>query len=64
MKAKNQTERSLLELAITKAANEEGLSPASSAEANTNRKQAWSPLEVWRTRVKASAPIRTKPAQI
>jgi hypothetical protein len=53
MKTKNQTEHDLLELAIAKAANEEGF--GSPREAVSVRKQAWSPLEVWRTRVKAPA---------
>ena len=50
MKTKNQTEHHLLELATTKAANEDCLSP------DAVRKQAWSPLEVWRTRVKTPPP--------
>jgi hypothetical protein len=66
MKTKNQTEQNLLELAVAKAANEDGISPASSREnAAPVRKQAWSPLEVWRTRVKTSAPHnRTDSVQI
>ena len=64
MKTKNQAEHSLLELAIATAANEEGLSPATSDDAGKGRKQAWSPLEVWRTRVKASSPPRIDPARI
>ena len=57
MKTKNQTEHRLLELATTNAANEDGISPDTSREASTGvRKQAWSPLEVWRTRVKAPVP--------
>jgi len=66
MKTKNQTEHHLLELAITTAANEDGISPAGSREISTAaRKQAWSPLEVWRTRVKAPAPMnRTESALI
>ena len=55
MKTKNQTEHSLLELAITKAANEDGISPVISREVSSGRKQSWSPLEVWRTRVKAAS---------
>lgn len=52
MKTKNQTEQALLELAaINKAANEDGF-PAAGSPAGA-RKQAWSPKEVWRTRVKA-----------
>ena len=50
MKTKNQTEQDLLELAITKAANEDGF--GSPRDTGSVRKQAWSPLEVWRTRVK------------
>ncbi len=57
MKTKNQTEHRLLELATTNAANEDGISPAASRESSAAvRKQAWSPLEVWRTRVKAPVP--------
>ena len=56
MKTKNQTEHRLLELATTNAANEDGISPAASRESSAAvRKQAWSPLEVWRTRVKVPA---------
>jgi hypothetical protein len=54
MKSKNQTEHSLLELAVAKAANEDGISPAGSRDATPARKPAWSPLEVWRTRVKST----------
>ena len=66
MKTKNQTEQSLLELAITKAANEDGISPPGTREnTQTVRAQAWSPKEVWRTRVKpASHLIRPEPAQV
>ena len=56
MKTKNQTEHHLLELAVANAANEDGISPAA-RDSGAWRKQAWSPLEVWRTRVK------TPPAQ-
>ncbi|HEU4780738.1 MAG TPA: hypothetical protein VFS58_12725 [Steroidobacteraceae bacterium] len=67
MKAKNQTGQNLLELATT-AANEDGISPATRENAAPARKQAWSPLEVWRTRVKTPAPAtsrsRTETAQI
>jgi len=65
MKTKNQTEHHLLELAATAAANEDGISPATSREVSAPvRKQAWSPLEVWRTRVKDTAPrTRTESAQ-
>jgi len=64
MKTKNQTEHSLLELAINKAANEDGFSQVATREVTSGRKQAWSPLEVWRTRVKP-APQRghNEPAQ-
>jgi hypothetical protein len=59
MKTKNQTEQPVLELATTTAANEDGISPAGSREVPVAvRKQAWSPLEVWRTRVKVPAPLR------
>jgi hypothetical protein len=54
MKTKNQTEHHLLELATSTAANEDGLAP------DVVRKQAWSPLEVWRTRVK-SPPQNKRP---
>ena len=65
MKTKNQTEHSLLELAINKAANEDGFTPGTTREVGTGRKQVWSPLEVWRTRVKtASTRTRTEPAQV
>jgi len=65
MKTKNQTEQHLLELAVATAANEDGISPSSRDTVAPVRKQAWSPLEVWRTRVKAPAPVnRTDPAQI
>ena len=56
MKTKNQTEPNLLGLPTT-AANEDGISqPPARESATTGRKQAWSPLEVWRTRVKSPAP--------
>ena len=50
MKTKNQTEHHLLELATAPAANEDGMAP------DIVGKQAWSPLEVWRTRVKSPPP--------
>jgi hypothetical protein len=58
MKTKNHTEQGLLELADTSAANEDGLTPPTPAIRETNpsatgRNLAWSPKEVWRTRVKA-----------
>jgi hypothetical protein len=61
MKTKNQTEQNLLELAVKSAANEDGISSADSRDAalvarkETAQKTAWSPYEVWRTRVKTSA---------
>ena len=66
MKTKNQTEHRLLELAARTAANEDGISPAKSEDTSaTARNQAWSPLEVWRTRVKVPAQLtRTEAAQI
>ena len=57
MKTKNQAEHSLLELAITKAANEDGISPVTTREVSSGRKQSWSPLEVWRTRVKPASKL-------
>ena len=64
MKTKNQTEHSLLELSITKAANEDGISPVTQREVSSGRKQSWSPLEVWRTRVKpASQRAQNDPSQ-
>jgi hypothetical protein len=67
MKTKNQTGHSLPELAIAKAANEDGFSPANTREAVSSggRKQSqlWSPREVWRTRVKTHVPLnRSEPA--
>jgi hypothetical protein len=66
MKTKNQTEHVLLELASKSAANEDGISPnAAAGGVASPRQQAWSPLEVWRTRVKTPASaIHTKPARI
>lgn len=63
MKTKNQTEHELLELAAAKAANEDGFTSAGSSTGDTStiRKPAWSPLEVWRTRVKT--PSRTENGQ-
>jgi len=56
MKTKNQTEQNLLELAANSAANEDGISPSTAREPTAVvRKQAWSPYEVWRTRVKTTA---------
>ncbi len=63
MKLKNQAGHSLPELAITKAANEDGFVVTTSREPAGARKQSWSPLEVWRTRVKSSSPAnRSEPA--
>jgi len=66
MKTKNQTEHPLLELALTSAANEDGISQAGTRDDTaTVRMPAWSPLEVWRTRVKVPAhATRTETAQI
>jgi hypothetical protein len=66
MKTKNQTEQSMLELAVTKAANEDGLNPPTARETTQPvRKQAWSPKEVWLTRVKEASPFtRPESAQI
>lgn len=66
MKTKNQTEHHLLELAASTAANEDGISPAGSRDVVAPaRKQAWSPLEVWRTRVKVPTLVNhTEAAQI
>jgi hypothetical protein len=56
MKTKNQTEHHLLELAAAAAANEDGITPPTSRDVSgSERKQTWSPLEVWRTRVKEPA---------
>jgi hypothetical protein len=53
MKTKNQSEQDLLDLGTSNAANEDGISPAAPREAVVPaHKQAWSPYEVWRTRVK------------
>jgi hypothetical protein len=52
MKTKNQTEQALLELAANKAANEDGFIAPVTREPAPARKLAWSPMEVWRTRVK------------
>lgn len=57
MKTKNQTEQNLLELAVNSAANEDGIAPTIAVEPSAvPRKQGWSPYEVWRTRVKITAP--------
>jgi hypothetical protein len=66
MRTKNQTGQALLELVASKAANDDGVSPADVREVVTTvRKQAWSPFEVWRTRVKTPArPVRAESAPI
>ncbi len=58
MKTKNQTERDLLELGKSSAANED-FSAGSRDASDTARNQAWSPYEVWRTRVKNPAHLPT-----
>jgi hypothetical protein len=57
MKTKNQTEQNLLELAVKSAANEDGISSVNTRDAAlvARKETAWSPYEVWRTRVKTSA---------
>jgi hypothetical protein len=64
MKTKNQTEHDVLELAAS-AANEDRFSAGSSRDAAPESRKstsdstitkAWSPYEVWRTRVKPGAP--------
>lgn len=58
MKTKNQTEQDMFELAVTKAANDDGVPAADlREEVAADRKQAWSPFEVWRTRVKTPVPL-------
>jgi len=65
MKTKNQTEQAMLELAVTKAANEDGISPPATREITQSGSQAWSAKEVWLTRVKAPTPFTSpEPAQI
>ena len=65
MKTKNQTEQAMLELAVTKAANDDGISPAGVRETvSAARKQGWSPFEVWLTRVKHSPASRSEAAPI
>jgi hypothetical protein len=61
MKTKNQTEQTLLELAANKAANEEGFTAPVAREPAPARAQPWSPMEVWRTRVKTEL-ARKEPA--
>lgn len=64
MKTKNQTGQNMPELAAS-AANEDRFSSGSSRDvapesrnstADTTINKAWSPYEVWRTRVKPTAP--------
>ncbi len=54
----------MLELAVATAANEDGISPPVRESVAPARKQAWSPLEVWRTRVKTPSQTRTESAPI
>jgi len=64
MKTNNQTGQSLLELAVLKAANEDGISSVGTRDSSAVvRQQAWSPREVWRTRVKPKT-ARSKPTPI
>jgi hypothetical protein len=54
MKIKNQTGPTVLESAPEKAANDDSFPNQTARENGPQfRKQAWSPKEVWRTRVKA-----------
>jgi len=57
MKTKNQTEQDLLELAVNTAANEDEISsvPVRETTPVVRKETAWSPYEVWRTRVKTSS---------
>ena len=56
MKTKNQTEQPVLELAVSKAANDDAVAQQGSrGMSGSGHKQAWSPFEVWRTRVKPHA---------
>jgi hypothetical protein len=65
MKTNNQTEQSMLELAANSAANEDGFSPRDARDATLDTgKHAWSPYEVWRTRMKAAERGPSDPAQI
>jgi hypothetical protein len=62
MKTKNQTEPTMLELAVTKAANEDGFTPPGTREdSQPDFSQTWSPKEVWRTRVKKTPAPFTRP---
>jgi hypothetical protein len=65
MKTKNQSGQELFDLNATNAANEDGISPAVTRDvAAQARKQAWSPYEVWRTRVKTHSrprPVESAP---
>ena len=60
MKTKNQTEQNLLELGLTAAANDDGISAPARPIAALPAKSTWSPYEVWRTRVKVSASTSRK----
>ena len=58
MNTKNQTEQDMFELAVTKAANDDGVPKADLREGVAAvRKQAWSPFEGWRSRVKTPVPL-------
>ena len=60
MKTKNQSGQELFDLNAANAANEDGISPPVAREAAAPvRKQAWSPYEVWRTRVKTHSRPRS-----
>ena len=65
MKTKNQSGQELFDLNATNAANEDGISPTVAREvAAPVGKQAWSPYEVWRTRVKTVSrprPVESAP---
>ena len=65
MKTKNQSGQELFDLNAANAANEDGISPAVTREvAAPARKLAWSPYEVWRTRVKTHSrprPVESAP---
>jgi hypothetical protein len=63
MKTKNHSGHTVPALAIAKAANEDGFTSTGARDAQGARKPSWSPLEVWRTRVKDDAQIkRNEPA--
>jgi hypothetical protein len=54
MKTKNQTEPTTVQIVALDAANEDGISPSIEETSPLPRPQAWSPREVWRTRVKVA----------